>query len=401
MRWRVAIATAAGLAATLLLAPASGDQQEVWLTLDAPPEGAVRSGTLEWVRVEGRAGAGDRVDYDVAVVIDVSGSTALASGLDVDGDGRVGRARRRRESWRSFNPRHLSSDPGDSVLAAERLATARLVESLARTPTRFAVVAFADAGELVCPLTGDRAATAEALERVGRAFGSGATNLADATRVATRALLAADRTRGRRPVILILSDGHPTFPGSAEAAAEAAVAAAREARDRGIAIHAFGLGLQEIGPDDVFARVAALTGGRYLRVERPGEIVHDLPRMRLAEPAQVEVANRTTGRGARALRVAADGSFDAYVELAPGQNAIRVVARGERGGLRALERIVRFERREPVDAGEAERFAAERAAFHEALRLRGLEAELTLELQRARARRQRRELEVVPEEAGE
>jgi hypothetical protein len=198
--------------------------------------------------------------------------------------------------------------------------------------------------------------------------------------------------------VLILSDGAPTFPGNERVAARAALEAAQAARERGVAIHTFALGLEEIGEDDVFARMAAATGGAHLNVENPGEIVYDLPRLRLAQTAAIEIANATTGEAVRALRTAADGSFDGYLALVPGENRIRVVARGERGGRAELERVVRFEAREPLDAQEAERFAAEREAFTAALELRTLEARLALEIEQARAQRKQLRVGVEDEE---
>jgi len=60
---------------------------------------------------------------------------------DVDGDGKVGRrSKRKREAWRNFNPAYLSNDPGDTVLAAELLATRRLVERLGPGRTRIGIV---------------------------------------------------------------------------------------------------------------------------------------------------------------------------------------------------------------------------------------------------------------------
>ena len=65
--------------------------------------------------------ANEPADFDVMIVLDISGSTKVASGVDVDGDGEIG-----------INPEFelvpagvtypegtVSTDPGDTILAAE------------------------------------------------------------------------------------------------------------------------------------------------------------------------------------------------------------------------------------------------------------------------------------------
>jgi predicted aspartyl protease len=375
----------------------------VWLEVGAPAEGEQRLGRVPWAEVEGWAGTETPTRHDVMVLIDVSGSTAYACGTDVDGDGRLGKARRRIDTWRTYNPRHYSSDPGDTVLAAELVATRRLVEQLDPLRTRVGFIAFSDGAQITAPLGSDGDALTRTLGELDERFGSGATNLSAALDLAHHALVAAGG-KGRRKSILVLSDGFPTAPGNPRRAADEARARAEEAALDGLRIHSFGLGLGEIEVGDVYAAIATRTGGRYVRLEQPGEILHELPLIDLAGVAGVEIENRTAGAPARAVRLFPDGSFDGFVRLVPGENVIRVTARGEGDAARSLERRLRFAPREPRDAAEARAFEAEARKLEQALEQRSLEIELTAEA-RARARQRQRvggrvEVEIEPPGTG-
>jgi hypothetical protein len=386
------------LALLLLLGSApqsAADPARVWLELDAPAQDRVEAGPIGLVEVRGWAGAGELAGHDVVIAIDTSGSTAYASGADVDGDGKVGRSRER-ERWRSFNPRFLSSDPGDTVLAGELLATQRLVELLDSGRTRVGLVAFAAVAKPVSDVGSEPGEVARALRGLEGSFGSGGTNIADATRVAAELLAAADRADSgpRRASILLLSDGYPTVPEPQARAESESLAAAREAAARGVRIFSFALGPHEIEEGDVFARMATVSGGRLVRVEEPGNVVHELPQIDLADIAEVTIQNETSGRGARATRVFPDGSFDAYVLLVEGENVLRVTATGRRGGRHSEVRRVLFEKRPFQTAAEAERF--ERRV--ERLRARTSETEVLREMERLRDRapgpEERRTLEI-------
>jgi predicted aspartyl protease len=376
---------------------------QVWLELTSPEEGAVASGAVDWIEVAGWAGSRETVAYDIAVVVDVSGSTAYASGIDVDQNGRLGKVRRRRENWRNFNPRHLCSDPGDTVLAAELRATQRLVDLLDPDRSRIGLLTFADNGQLHAPIGSDREDFAEVLRALDGSFGSGWTNLAHATRLATEVLVKAGEGESDPPlrVALILSDGYPTFPGSEENAAKEAFDAAREASALGVRIYTFALGLEEIREEDVFARMAAVTGGEHVRVDKPGEIVQELPLIDLAEVADVAIHNVSTDEPGRATRIYPDGSFDGFVKLRPGENRIRVTARAEGGAERRVERRLWFEPREPGDEREAEAFARERDKLLADLQVRTVEAELVREMRSERRARQRqsRKIEIRVDES--
>jgi hypothetical protein len=212
------------------------------------------------------------------------------------------------------------------------------------------------------------------------------------------ALEALERagSEGRRQTILILSDGYPTAPGSAETAAGEALKQAERARARGVRVYTLGLGIEEAADDDVYALIARNTGGEYRRLTAPGEVVRELPRIDLADVAGVRIENLTSGEPGQAVRVFPDGSFDGYVKLVAGENLLRVTAQGGEGGTASVDRTVHFAPREPADEEEARAFDAEVEAFKAKLGVRALETELAEEARRAREdhEEQRRELDV-------
>jgi predicted aspartyl protease len=386
------------------LSPARAAQtfeQEVWVELEPSADSVELRSPVPYFDLSGWAGAGQPLEHDVMVVVDISGSTAVASGSDVDGDGKVGRGRRRkREAWRNFNPAMLSSDAGDTVLAAELLAMRRLVGRMGPGRTRIGILTFSSTPRLEAPLGSDATLLERTLKTLDSGFGTGGTNMAAAVRMATEALILG-RPGGdaqRHQSILILSDGYPTMPvGGPE---DAAWEAAREAADLGIRVYTFALGLGELQPDDVFVEMAMISGGGHVRLDRPGEVVHELALINLTEVTEISIHNLSNGRTARALRVFPDGSFDALVPLQPGENQIQVSARGNEGGEAVAELQVLYHRPEPGDDAESRRFAAEIEAFREKLKMRTIETLLaTRASTRAEAEAEaERELEIEVEE---
>lgn len=374
--------------------PEATPVESVALEVEAPAPGSLVEGGVPWMEVSGWAVAGRSVRHDIAVVVDVSGSTAIASGSDVDGDGKLGK-RRLREPWRNFNPRYLSNDPGDTILAAELLATHRLIAALDPGRSRVALLGFAGRTRLYAPLGSAGGEIESALERLDQQFSSGMTNLADATELATEVLLAGARGEDEAPQrsILILSDGYPTSPGDAHQAAEAALEAARTAAGAGVRIYTFALGIDSANEGDVFSEMAKISGGEYVRIPNPGEVVHVLPRIDLARVAELEITNRTSGRHARALRSFSDGSFDAYVPLVEGENQLVVTARGRSGGVRSVERTVVFRSRHPHTPAEEAAVEHEWEALRKRLRARTLETRLAVQM-RARQDSRDRSLQV-------
>jgi hypothetical protein len=390
------------LAAILLPGAAAADGADApWLRIDAPTAGiTVR---LPLVEVRGRATPYGASAHDLALVIDVSDSTVLPSGWDVDGDGPGGRTSPSLAARLAGNPelaeRMATEDLDDCILMAELAAARGLLDRIDLRRDRVALVAFSDRARILAPLGTPREGLEAALDDLGDSFEHWlrGTNFGDAIGAAQRALGAENGPvdDGRQRSILFLSDGAPTLPPFDDLARQHALWAANAAAAAGIRIHAFALGVPaDPGEADggVFAALAARTGGTFERLTRAGDAIAKLPRTDLVGLAEVRFRNATTGQPGRAVRVFPDGSFDGFVELAPGANRVLVEAVASDGSQRQDERTVV---RAPA-ADDAETRARLGELLQE-LRRRTRETELWAQMERERrAQSVERELRVTP-----
>jgi hypothetical protein len=250
----------------------SGEEQ-VWIDLRAPGDGAVQTLPLAMIEVSGATGAGRLHFHDVAIVIDLSASTRLRSGVDVNENGVVGKASPeiREDYWGAASPEMLCDDPGDTIAAAEIAAVRRLLKLLNPERTRVALIAFGDRAELVAKPDATRPQVDAALDELDKRHGwYGGTNYAAALDAARDALLAApdDGKAGRKRSILFLSDGYPTLP-PPEPNPGAAIAAARRAGRRTMRIHS------RARPEAVRGATCStwssrVSNGTLTEIERPG-----------------------------------------------------------------------------------------------------------------------------------
>jgi hypothetical protein len=380
-------------ATALLLAADVSAQDAARLRVDAPsPRETTLRGPL--VEVRGQAAARELGAHDLVLVLDLSESALLPSGWDVDGDGPKGRtdpALLARLTARPEFPPNLvtrlgEADFDDSVLAATLSAAQALITRLESGGGRhrIGIVVFSDRARVVAELGASRAALDAALDEIRDTFYRElrGTNFGDAIGTAQLVLQpesARGRTgppAGRDQSILLLSDGSPTLPPHGDRARQHALYAASAAAAAGIRVFPFELSraADEAG---VLEEIAARSGGRFERLERPGDAIARLRRTDLAGLEDLRITNATTGAPARALRTFPDGSFDAFVELAPGVNRIRIEVRTTNGRTAADERIV-------TRTTEADVEAAEKAALLEELRRRTRETELWAEMERER-----------------
>ncbi len=392
--------------ALALSAAAPGAAEPPWLDLEAPAEQSVQSLPAPWIEVRGRAGLGPRRPHDVVLALDLSASTWLASGVDVDGDGEVGRMSgrvrqllRRDVQTTRLERTHFSSDPDDSRGAALVLAARRLVDRLDLDATRVGLVDFAESAKVSAPLGVDAAALKTALDEIalrGTTRG-GQTNFAAAIRAGVEMLREPNGPEPRTRTLMLLSDGHPTSPPPGSLARAEARNAAVEAGAAGVRIFAFALGDEARRGLRLFEELAATTGGSLQVTPRPGDILLDLPRTQLAGLRAVRVRNRSSEQEASALRLFADGSFDAFVPLVPGLNRIVARVEAENGSRVEVERQVEYA------PGEAQGVEAQRRqqealrSLLEELRVRTVQAELQLEMERQRREQTGRELELEAE----
>jgi len=303
--------------------------------------------------------------FDVMFVIDRSRSTVAPSGADVDGDGET---TARGCGWLPTPLYYIWSrisecGAGDSIFAAELAAVRGILEQLDPVTTRVGLVSFSGDGNPLSPdaevravLTDDYARVRDALEELEREGARGQTNMRAAIQLAAIELSGASgafskRRAGAERIVVFLTDGLPTLPLKGQMSRNRALAieAAVQASQLGIRIDTYGIGEEALSEPVEIVEMARLTQGVFTPVSNPRELLPIVDTLRFADITELEVENLTTGTAARYVSVAADGSFSALIEGAPGPNRIEVRARSS-AGFRARRRLelVFAEEGEPV-----------------------------------------------------
>lgn len=391
--------------------PRTLSPRSLQLEIELPAEDAI-VGDAAGVFVAGRALAlrAETRRFDIVIVIDTSVSTSESTGVDVDGDGVVGIPLP--EATRSFDYPG-STDPGDSILAAEVAAAEKLLGGLDPRNTRVGLVTFA--GEPVQvrpgvagvvrvrraalteePLTSDYKRLRRALTGVHERGARGGTHMAAGIDQASVELLGVAGSLSRpdpnsEKIILFFTDGAPTLPywNSESGNVRAVLQSAQRARRAGVRIHSFAIGPEALEGPVSAVEMAAITDGLFTPVRHPGRLVRFIEDVSFANIAEVQVINATSGESAFQVRVHADGSWDALVPLQAGENHLEVRARST-DGAEATERVTVHH--EPGATGPF--IPAELVPKHNQLlemRLADLRHE-RLEAERGRAEKMRREL---------
>ncbi len=423
----IAVAVAAVLASggvARAASPAGASRTPVQIQVESPTAGEVVRNKVHLAPIRGNAAAqGDGpADFDVMIAIDISASTREASGLDVDGDGQIG-----------FNP-HMellppgtypkevkSTDPDDTIMAAQVSAARALLQGLDSRRVRVGLLTY---GGEVNPMTGERLRpdqkdawlevpfthdynrVANALVGVQARGARGATNFAAGVRLAITELAglpgAKSAPREARKVMLFLSDGTPTLPigrgnQSDSGDIEAAINAARLARKAGIMINTYALGRGALSYPIALTEMARVTNGQYTPVQSPGDIVVLLQGVSFANIEDLVLTNVTTGDFSTDVELSPDGAFQGFVPVREGSNRVRITALASDGTRASIEVDLEFKMAELSDR--------ELALELERIRKRNKELQLLLERRRIDAFRerekQRRELELTPEEPSE
>jgi hypothetical protein len=408
-------------ASVLASGPGAGaraaDAQSVRIDIRSPSPGETLRNKTDMAPLAGIAIAGERpTTFDVVVVIDVSGSAAYPSGIDVDGDGITGETRR---SPISSEPDVPNTDPDDSILAAEVAAARTLLDGLEPARVHVGVVTFSgeidqttgrrlgrsDDALLEQAVTPDYGAVRRALEAVLLRGPNGGTNMEAGVKLALRELAGLPGAQSQpRPaakkVILFLTDGKPSLPfGSANVEDKedmlAAIDAAQLANVAGVMLNVYGLGPGAIDYPVAATEMSKATGGVYTPVRTPGDIVALLSGVSFANVEDVVAVNLTLNEwaGPNDLLLAPDGSFSGFVPVRPGLNRIRVSALASDGTRGSTEFDLTFAKQ-----GLS---TLELAAEQERIRQRTRELQLKMESERQKAFRKRereRVLEIGVEE---
>jgi len=345
------VASCASARAGADAAPAAPSARRTALQIEAPADNERVRRPDAQVEVRGRIGA-ELYEADVVLALDVSNSSLLASGNDLDGDGEVGATRAFAEDAGRFVTSHprWTSDADDSMLRAELVAAHALVDALAPRRNRIGVLTYTSSVRVRAGV-GPPESARRALDAVPIAEDRSGTDVSQALRHAGLLLERTTHASSLRPrAVLLCSDGEPTVPQPRYEARQKALREAAQLAESGIAFYvlAFGAHLrEERGEDDLaFLRALADAGrGVLVEVDAPGRLLEDLSPAAVA-PDALEIVNVTTGEVARSLRVAPDGRFVAQLHLERGANVLRVRASWRDGRSESAWRTVRYEAKE-------------------------------------------------------
>jgi len=337
----------------------------VRLEIDFPHDGARIKDSICGAFVSGRALAhhGELRKFDVVIVIDTSQSTSDPTGADINGNGVVGRPR-----LGSLGSIFTvgSTDPGDSILAAEVAAARQLLRGLDPRSTRVGVVRFAgdppgSGGGIfgreprrpaitLEPLTNDYARIELALNNVLLDEPAGSTHIAAGVDQATIELTGlpgalSEKDPESEKVVFFFTDGQPTlpYPNFEADNVRAVLRAADRANKMKIRIHSFAIGPEALDGPMATIEMASRTNGYFTPIRHPGDLVDVVEEVSFANLSEVRVHNVTTGADADPFRTTADGTWGGFIKLQPGANQIEISARAEDGASAKTSLALNFE----------------------------------------------------------
>jgi Mg-chelatase subunit ChlD len=398
--------------------PAQAAKSPVRIRVESPRPGEPLTNKVDQAPIRGSAMTeGDKpAEFDVIIAIDVSGSTKVASGVDVDRNGVVGfNPQLELLEPGSYPPGTVSTDPNDSILAAELAAADALISTLDESRVRVGIVTFSGDMDPESGLrlrydqqdawldiahTTDFKRARESLSAIMARGPHGGTNFAAGLRLAVTELAGLTGAKspprpGAKKVVLFLTDGIPTFPigpggVSDDGDVEAALNAARLAHKAGIVVNTYSLGPNALTNPIAATELARITLGTYLPVQNPGDIVSFLQGVTFANIEDVVFTNLTTREVSTDVQLAPDGSFSGFVPVQEGKNKVRITALASDGSSGSVDLDLEFQK-----SGLTERELA-----LELDRIRERNKQLLLLVERERIQRfreqQRKVLELEP-----
>jgi dienelactone hydrolase len=225
-----------------------------------------------------------------------------------------------------------------SILAAEIMASRRLLSQLNSESTRVGVIAFGEEARLMQPLTHSFSEVRRALDLIYQQGPYGGTNMADAIRLATRELLGkgeSGKYLDSIKALIFMTDGFPTRPigDCTPADTDLAIDAARLAGKEGISVHVFALGEEALSNPRAAVSMAKETDGTYTAVTRPADILAVVDKVSAVGVYSLHVTNETLAQKALRSQLAVDGFFASAVPVVEGTNRIRATARSSDGSI--------------------------------------------------------------------
>jgi Mg-chelatase subunit ChlD len=311
----------------------------------SPKDGSRISQEQNTIFVSGKVqrDTGRSANVDIFLVIDISGSTSMYSGVN------LGEADQPPDSSGFGMPQitiggmSVGRPPvrniRNSILAAEIAAARRLLLQLNSQSTRVGVLTFSEGARLMQPLTHEFDQVRRALDDILRAGPDGGTNMVEGIRLAISELMGLGRSEKRADAIkvqFLLTDGFPSLPigGGKRATPEdtdLAINAARLAGRAGIKVHVFALGEEALSYPRAAVGIAKESGGNYTPVIRPADVLAAVENISAVGVDYVQVVNQTLGQRATQMRLGADGFFSAAVPVVDGRNQIEALARANDG----------------------------------------------------------------------
>jgi von Willebrand factor type A domain len=319
---------------------------QLTVQIRSPKNGAQITQEQDYLLVSGKVTAGAaRSGYvDIFLVLDVSGSTADYSGVDFPEFSQFPDryVRRYYNGWPCFESRRPGAhNLRNSILAAEIVASRRLLSQLNPETTRVGVITFGEEVWLRQPLTHEFEEVRQALEMTYKRGSDGGTNIVDAISLATDELLGkgkSERYLDSIKALLLFTDGFPTLPirdcsSGFQADADLAIDAARLAGKAGINVHVFALGEEAVSKPRAAVGIARESGGTYTAVTRPADVLAVVDKISAVGVDSIQVTNDTLQQKALQSRLAVDGFFASAVPVVEGLNRIQVLCRASDGSI--------------------------------------------------------------------
>jgi len=319
---------------------------ELTVQIRSPKNGAAITQEQDYILIGGKvtgetAGSGY---VDIFLVLDVSGSTAQYAGGDFAEFSQLPNFYVYPSKLGGLGlPCAGRNQPGplnlrNSILAAEIVASRRLLSQLNPETTRVGVITFGEQAWLRQRLTHDFEQVRSALDLIYKRGPYGGTNMVDAIRLATEELLGKGESENYLDSIKALSfftDGFPTRPVADCTAADTdlAIDAARRAAKAGISVHVFALGEEALSNPRAAVGIARESGGTYTAVSRPADVLVVVDKVSAVGVDFIQVTNETIQQNALQSRLAVDGFFASAVPVVEGLNRIQVLARTNEGSV--------------------------------------------------------------------